>query len=477
MTRYDYDIAIIGGGGAGITSAILASGLGKRTIMLDTGKFGGECTWSGCVPSKALLKSAQIAREIQTASRYGVRIAGSNKLSYSGVMKNVDDIVRKIYSTEKPEHFRGMGIDAMENTRVRFKTPNELIANKKRITAGKIVIATGSSPAVPPIEGLDSVKYFTNENIFKLKKLPPSMAVLGGGPIGVELASAFNRLGVKVTLFEMAPSILPREDSELTGVLAEILAGEGLAVKTGARITRLEKKVRTIVHYTENGRAGRLSTDALIIAAGRKPNTENLNLEGVGVSFSGSGIDVNERMETTVKGVYAAGDVTGGYQFSHVANYQAIVATSNAILPINRRVNYDNIPWITFTDPELARSGLTEEEARQKYGNRGIRVFRSSYRNIDRGRTDRKEQGVSKIICRKNGKILGIHILGERAGELLHEPHMAKSMGIPLYKLNDVIHAYPGYSDVIKNAAREAYVDKLQNNIFIKTINLFRKKK
>jgi pyruvate/2-oxoglutarate dehydrogenase complex dihydrolipoamide dehydrogenase (E3) component len=303
------------------------------------------------------------------------------------------------------------------------------------------------------------------------------MIILGGGPIGVEMATAFNRLGTAVTLVEMAPSILFREDQELAGILAGRLVQEGVSLITGAKV--IEASVQgggVALTIQAKGAGPRLTAGALLVAAGRRPNTEGLDLEAAGVEFDAKGIRVDKYLRTTAKNIYAAGDATGPYQFSHVANYQAIIAVSNALLPLRRKAMYDHVPWCVFSDPELARSGLTEQEASEKHGGT-IRVYRVPYSGIDRAVTDRAETGLAKFICGRRGRILGIHILGERAGEVMHEAHAAKALGIPLYRLDRVIHAYPCYNDVVKQAARSAYIDRVQGNPLVRLVKFFRRSK
>lgn len=297
--------------------------------------------------------------------------------------------------------------------------------------------------------------------------------MIGAGPIGLEMASAFQRLGSNVTVIEMAEVILFREDLELTGMLHKKLVAEGINIITGAAVEKVEGKGKITVHYSLEGKSAKVTADELFIAAGRTPNIEGLNLEKAGVEYTKKGIITNNLMQTSAKNIYAIGDVVGPYQFSHMANYQGILATSNALLPINKKADYSNVPWITFTDPELARSGVTEKEATEKYGKK-LRIFKAHYREIDRGRTDRIETGMAKVLCAPNGNIVGIHILGERAGELMQELHLAKTLNIPLHKLNDVLHAYPAYSDLIKKLARDAYVDKIQNSILVKIIKMIK---
>jgi len=471
---YEYDLAIVGGGGGGITAAMLAHGLGRKTALIDSKRFGGECTWSGCVPSKSLLHAAHTVWTARLAATYGDPPDTPFSVSGRSVMASVREIVHGIYEDEKPETFEKMGITALENASVRFVDAHTLEASGHLLRSKKVLIATGSSPLVPPIPGLSSVPYYTNETIFTLEVLPASLAIMGGGPIGIELAQAMNRLGVTVTVIEMAPSILIREDAELSERLAGLLVREGVRLVTGAQVVRVENPKRPTVVYEKEGIEAGIEAEALLVAVGRKPNIEGLDLEKIGVKFDRRGIAVNEYLQTNLPHIYAAGDVVGPYQFSHIANYQAIVATSNALLPIRKRASYDAVPWCTFTDPELSRSGLTEAQARQKYGSK-VRVYRSEYAALDRARTEKAVEGVAKFVCDTRGTILGVHILGQRAGEVLHEAHAARTLGIPLYRLNEVIHVYPTYSELTRKAARAAYIDRVTSSPLVRFVRWLRR--
>ncbi len=474
--KFDFDIIILGVGGGGITAAMLALGLGKKTVMIDKKRFGGECTWSGCVPSKALLHSAKVAALVKNMDKYGLSVTDNINMNSNSVMSSIRGIIDEIYKNEKPENFSRLGITAVENSSVHFVDANTIDVNGTKMTSKKFIITTGSSPMVPQIKGLDQVPFYTNENIFTLEKLPASMVIMGGGPIGIELASAFNRLGVKVSVIEMARTILIREDPELSGILAGILEKEGVKLFTGSRVLSVENPANPNVVYESNGIQSKISAETILIAAGRKPNIEGLALDKIGIKYDSRGITVDRYLRTSIKNIYAAGDVIGPYQFSHIANYQAILAVSNAFLPVKKRVNYDAVPWCTFTDPELARSGLTENEARERFGS-GVSVYRVPYSSLDRARTDKSSQGLAKFVCSRKGKILGINILGERAGEVMHEAHAARTLKIPLFRLNSVIHVYPTYSEIVRLAARAAYIDRIQNNPIVRLVKLFRRSK
>ncbi len=468
-TRYDYDLIAVGGGAAGITAVKLAAGLRKKAVLIDKSKFGGECTWTGCIPSKAILNIARAAHTTRNLAEYGISLSKGSKLGFSGVMQSVRKIVNDVYNGTTREYFEKMGIAAFEDSQAVFVDHHTIQVNGKNITSRAFIITTGSRPAIPQIEGLKDIKYYTNDTIFSLPKVPGSMTVLGGGPIGIELASAFNRLGTKVVVLEMAHSILPREDRECADLMADILRDEGVQIINSARVVKIEGKRRNSVIYEDHGNSKTITADLVLLAAGRQSNTDNLGLEDMGVQYDKAGIKVDRRLRTSVNNIYAAGDVVGPYQFSHIAYYQAVLAVTNIFLPVKRSINYDNAIWCFFTDPEMSRSGYTETEAREKYGNR-IRVYRVDYSSIDRSKTDRIKTGLAKFILNRRGKLLGIHILGERAGEIIHEVHCAKSLGIPLYKLNSVFHAYPTYSEIIRLAARSAYIDRISNNIAVKLI-------
>jgi len=336
----------------------------------------------------------------------------------------------------------------------------------------------GSSAFIPPIEGLQTVPYLTNETIFDLPRLPSSMIVLGGGPIGIELTQALVRLGVDVTVVEMADQILIREDHELRDLLASRLVSEGVRIRTKTKAVRLSpEKGRTLLSVEdEHGEMDTIVADAVLVAVGRKANVDGLDLQKAGVEYSPKGVRIDDKLQTTSPNIYAAGDVAGPYQFSHMAEYQARIAAQNALLPIRKRANYAHYAWCMFTDPELAHAGLTEHEARELHGNK-VRIYRWSFKDMDRGKTDGEEFGMSKLICDPKFRIIGAHILGARAGDIIHEAQVAKTLGIPLYKLDSVIHIYPTFTDAVKQPAKLARIDRLRENPVVKLASrLFGKK-
>ncbi len=468
--KFDYDIAVIGGGAGGLTAAKMARGFGKSVLLIEkTGRLGGECTWTGCVPSKTLIKVAQVAFHAKQMQKFGLKTTNDLLIDTASVMDHVRAVINQVYKTHTPERIEQEKIEVLFGS-PRFLDAYRIQLNDKIIVVKKVIIATGSSPSVPTIDGIDQVNYLTNETLFDIKTLPKSMIILGGGPIGVEMASALNRLGVQITLVEMQDRILPKEDAELVELLTKTLQQEGVSILTETRATKVvQQNARIVLTCTNDNQIEyTISAETLLVATGRKPNASDLALHNAEVETNKHGIAVDKTLRTTAKNIYACGDVVGPYRFSHMAWYQAVIATQNAIIPFFKKsVDYTNVIWVTFTAPELATAGLTEQAARKKYGN-AIQVYRRSYDTIDRAHTDGTTNGLIKIISDKKGKILGAHIIGERAGDIIHEVQLAKTKGIRLADLHSIIHAYPTYSELNWLVAKSAYLDKLERNVVIR---------
>lgn len=475
MRKYDYDLIVVGGGGAGITAALTANSLGKRTAIIEKNNFGGECTWTGCIPSKALIKAASSAYNFKHMKDYGLVIQGEFEVDYKGAMNYVRKVIATVYEEESPGVFEQKGIKVYKG-QSSFIDEHTLSVNNERITSRNIILATGTIPFVPPIEGIDNIGYLTNETVFQLKTLPKSIMILGAGAIGIELAQSLSRLGVKVTAVLRGSRILVKEEEELAEILEEKLEKEGITILRNTRVEKFSSNQKgTVVSLKHKDEIIQLEFEKVLIATGRRPVFDGLNLDEVGIKYTNKGIVTNNKLQTSLKHVYACGDIIGPYRFSHMAEYQGIIAALNISLPIKRKVNYDNVLWCTFTDPELAHLGITEKEARKLYGN-NIQIYKHSYASLDRAKTDNKEKGLAKVICDKKGKILGAHILGESAGEIIHEIQVIKSLDFPISKVQSMIHAYPTYSDIVKKISRNAYIEKVQNNILVKILKkVFRK--
>ncbi len=473
MGRFDYDLIVIGGGAAGLVSAKLARGIGKRVALVEKGRLGGECTLYGCVPSKTLISAARTATLIRNASRHGLEIGGSPIIRTDNVMAHVRSVVEEVYLGHSPEAIKSLGIAVLFGKPI-FRDNHQIQIRDKTWSARNFLIATGSSSSIPKIRGIDSVPFFTNETIFGITRLPSSMIIIGGGPVGAEMASALDSLGVGIDLVHEHGRILDKEDTELVDLLSLRMREMGIRLHTDCRPVAVTAEGSGIALDIEDGTNSRtLRAEAMLIAAGRKPNIEGLGLENAGVNFTHSGITTDQRLRTSAPNIYACGDVVGPYLFSHMAEYQASVAVRNAFLPFQKKADYGNAAWCTFTDPELARVGLTEEEARNTYGER-IRVYRQAYSGTDRGKTDASGVGMSKFICHR-GRLVGAHILGAHSGELIHEAQVARSLGIPFHRLYDVIHIYPTFTDVIKHPAKLCYIDRLKDNPFLKILKKFLK--
>ena len=447
-----YDMIVIGGGSAGLVTSAGAAGIGARVALIEQDRLGGECLWTGCVPSKALIACARAVRDAKTADRFGVRAEGIS-VDFPRVMDRVRDVQRRIEPHDSPERFRSLGVDVIHGT-ARFVGHRSIRVDARTIDAKRVVIATGSKPAIPPIDGLEDTPYLTNETIFSLERQPGELLVIGGGAIGLELAQAFARLGTRVRVVESSPKLLPREDEELTELLARRLASEGVELMLGATVTRASRTaggIRLDVRRAD-GTHTSLDGDTLLVATGRASSVASLETAQAGVETGKQGIVVDQQLRTTADGVWAAGDVTGGLRFTHVADYEARLVIRNAFFPFASKADYSVVPWVTFTEPELAHVGLTELEAREQHGD-SIGVWRRPFRDVDRAIADDEVEGLVKLITDRRGRILGGHVLGHGAGSLIAEITLAMKQGISASALGNTIHAYPTYPEAIRHAA------------------------
>lgn len=445
-----YDVITIGGGAAGLVTSAGAAGLGARVALIEHKRLGGECLWTGCVPSKALIAAARAAAAVRDAGRFGIRTSAP-EVDFAAVMNWVRSAQATIEPHDSPERFRSLGVEVMQGT-AHFVAPGRIHVDGREISGRHIVIATGSRPAVPRIEGLDQVPYHTNETIFGIEQQPASMIVLGGGPVGVELAQAFVMLGTRVTIVEAAPRILLHEDEELSARLHQRLTDAGITILTGSRVLRVANADGRVQLDTDT--AGPIDAELLLVATGRVANLETLDVEAGGVVVRDGALLLDDRLRTTAPNTWAAGDVTGAPRFTHVADYQARLVLRNALFPFTSRARYDHIPAVTFTDPEIAHVGLTEQEARNRHGNR-VRVWSREYAELDRAVADGRRFGMVKLVANANGRLLGAHVLGAGADNLIAELTLALRHGITLDRIANTSHAYPTYAEAVRQAAEK----------------------
>jgi len=463
-----YDLVIIGGGVGGLVSASGAAQLGARVALVEKEKsLGGDCLHWGCVPTKRLVHSAKVAMMARRAGEFGVK-CGPVTVDFPAVMAAMKGVQEKIACNDDPERFRKMGVDVIFGNGA-FEDEFTFNVDGRRLIGKKFIIATGSSPAVLPIPGLKDVGALTNITALGLTKLPASIIILGAGPIGIEFAQIFSRLGAVVTILEKKGQILPREDKELSEALHEILEAEGIKIVTCRGFKEIQRngKLKAVVASIEGGEKT-YEAEEIMSAIGRSPNVDGLGLSSAGVAYEArKGIKSGPSLKTTQGHIYACGDVTGPYKFTHMAEYQAGLVVSNALFPlVNRKVDYRVVPWVTFADPELARVGLTEAEARAKFDK--VSVYRQAFADVDRAFIEGEGKGLIKIVVDKKKQILGAHILGPGAGELIHEYVVAMKAKLPITAISGTIHVYPTVAQGLKRACDAYYTEKLFSGWFPK---------
>jgi pyruvate/2-oxoglutarate dehydrogenase complex dihydrolipoamide dehydrogenase (E3) component len=452
------DICVIGAGSGGLFVAAGASQMGAPTVLIEKDKMGGDCLNTGCVPSKALLAAGHAAEAIREAHHFGVN-TNAPTFESAKVYGHVHDTIAAIEPNDSVERFEGFGVNVIKAT-AKFTGPKEVEAGGQQIQARRFVIATGSRAFVPPIPGIKDVPYLTNETVFEQKKLPDHLIVVGGGPIGIEMAQAHRHLGAQVTVLEMF-AIMPKDDQELVDVVRAQLSKDGITIREGVKVSSVAKSESGIVVTIENnGATEQIEGSHILVAAGRKPNVDGLDLEKAGVTYSPKGIDVDARLRTSNKKIFAIGDVAGEYQFTHVAGYHAGIVIRNALFQLPAKVDYKAVPWVTYTAPELAQVGMTEEQARKEEGD-DIRVLNWPFEENDRAQAERATAGLVKVVTAKNGKILGAGIVGAHAGELLQTWVLAVSQGLKIGAVANIIAPYPTLGEVNKRAAGSFYTPSL----------------
>lgn len=470
--RLNPDICVIGAGSGGLSVAAAAAAFGVSVVLVEKGKLGGDCLNTGCVPSKSLIAAGNRARAIAEADIFGVS-AKSPDVDFGSVHKHVHNVIAAIAPNDSKERFTGLGVRVIEGV-ARFKNKKTvLVGEGTEIRARRFVIATGSSPTLPPIPGLEATPHLTNETVFDLTTRPEHLIVIGAGPIGLELAQAFRRLGSAVTVLEAAQP-LAREDAECAVVVLDALVREGVELRSGVAVIRVEgagTKVKVIIRDGDAERA--IEGSHLLVATGRRASTDGLDLEQAGIEHDGHGIVVDKRLKTANKRVYAIGDVAGRGQFTHLANYHAGLVIRNALFRLRAAVNEDVIPRVTFTEPELAHVGLTEAEAIQR--RHRIRVLRWPYHENDRAQAERETQGHIKVVTDAKGKILGATVVGAAAGELITAWTLAISEGLNIRAFTGIIIPYPTLSEIGKRAAITYFLPSLTSKWVRRIIGLLRR--
>ena len=463
-----YDFAIIGGGSAGLSLAAAAAQFGEKVVLFEKGDMGGDCLNSGCIPSKSLIAAAKHAHAQRSSAPYGVA-ALEPKVDYAKVMAHVESVIATIAPHDSQERFEKLGVTVVRAP-AQFISARSLSAAGETYEARKIVIATGSRAGVPAIAGLKDVPYLTNETIFKNRVMPAHLIVIGGGPIGMEMAQAHRRLGCKVTVLE-AFQPLAKDDPELTSIVLDALRSEGIDIRAQVAIAEVKSADKLIQVILKEGEV--IEGTHLLVAAGRIPNLEGLNLEAGGVESTKRGITVDASLRSSNRNVYAAGDVAGGLQFTHVAGYHAGLIIRNAMfrLPVKNRT--DIIPWVTYTDPELAHVGLTEAEAKKLHGD-AIKVLRWTFKENDRAQAEGKTKGLVKIIVGKKGIIIGASIVGAGAGELIAPWVLAVTNRMKISAFANVVLPYPTLSEAGKRAAITNYAGIAQKPLLRRVLGFLK---
>ena len=445
---HEYDLVAIGGGTGGLVTAAGAAYLGMNPAIVEKHALGGDCLWTGCVPSKALIASARLARQMDRAASLGL-IPNGARHDFRAVMERMRAARATVAHHDDPQRFRDMGV-AVHFGAARFLDPNTVeVDGEGTLRSKRFVIATGAVPAIPPIPGLAETGYWTYETVFDENELPDSIAILGGGPIGIEFAQVFARLGSKVTVLEMMPRILIKEDRDVATFMQNLLEAEGIGIRTGTAVSRVGTENGRAVVETDDG--GRIEVDRVFVATGRRPCIDGLDLDAAGIRTGMGAVVVDDYLRTSSKSAWGVGDVAGGLHFTHVAEQMAKVAIRNSVLPARTKIRYDSVPWVTYTDPEVAHIGMSEDEAEDAGGT----TYRYEMDDLDRAIVDGSAVGFVKISADRKGKVIGATIVAHGAGDLLMPLVLAKQHGLSLSKVNGTIYPYPTMVEGVKRASGE----------------------
>ncbi|MEP6565404.1 MAG: FAD-dependent oxidoreductase [Mesorhizobium sp.] len=450
------DICIIGAGSAGLSVAAAAAQLGARTVLVERGAMGGDCLNTGCIPSKSLIAAALHARMARGDTRFGLAVRVP-RIDFSKVHGRIRRVIETIAPHDSVERFEGLGVQVIKES-ARFIGKDMLSAGNHRIKARRFVVATGSRPVLPPVPGLAEARPMTNESIFDLAKLPDHLMIIGGGPIGLEMAQAFRRLGSKVTVFDRS-RILPKDEPEAAAIARECLTAEGVELLEESELIEVRKSSGYEIDAKVNGVARTFRGSHILVAAGRAPVIAGLGLETAGIKMGERGIEVDKHLTTSNSKVFAIGDVAGGPQFTHIAAYQAGIVVRNALFWLPAKVDYRALPWVTYLDPEIAHVGLTEEEARKT--THSVETLSLPYSQNDRAQTEGRVEGMIKLILGGRGKVLGVTIVGPHAGEAISVWGLVISKRLPLSAVAGMIMPYPTLSEISKRAAGAYYSTRL----------------
>jgi pyruvate/2-oxoglutarate dehydrogenase complex dihydrolipoamide dehydrogenase (E3) component len=451
------DLCVIGAGSGGLAVAAGASQMGADVVLVEKGRMGGDCLNYGCVPSKSLIAAGKTAQTVRTAGRFGVN-GHEPEIDFLAVHDHVKGVIAAIAPHDSVERFEGLGVRVLRAS-ARFVAPQEIDVEGQRVRARRFVVATGSAPAIPPVPGLAEAPHLTNETIFDLTERPAHLIVLGGGPIGCELAQAERRLGAKVTVLELF-SILPKDDPAAVQVVRRQLLEEGVDLREHVEVTRVERDGNGVAVTLKRADGGeRIAGSHLLVAAGRRANVEGLGLEAARVDYSPKGIKVDSRLRTSNRRIYAIGDVAGGLQFTHIAAYHAGIVIRNALFKLPAKVDTRAVPWVTYTEPELAHVGLTEPMAKER--GLAVEVLTWPFSDNDRAQAERTTEGFVKVLLDRRGRVQGATIVGDRAGELIHPWVLALAEGLKIGSMAQFIAPYPTLGEASKRAAGAHYTPKL----------------
>ena len=473
MANYEYDMGVIGGGAASLTVSAGSAQLGAKTLLVEKeNSLGGDCLHFGCVPSKTLIKTSHVYHLMKNAKMYGLPAVDVPPVDFRSVRDRIGSVISTIQHHDSEERFCGLGAKVIFGE-PQFKDPHTIQVNGTTCSAKNWVIASGSSAAIPPIEGLDKTAFIPNREIFSMDHLPKSLIILGGGPIGTEMSQAFTRLGSKVYVVDMGDQILSKEDKDMADSVMEVLRSEGVTFHLNVAVvgTKNLGSEKEVILKDREGKTFSLRGETLLVALGRIANAKDMGLEGIGVEFDRRSIKVDSRLRTTVKHIYGAGDVTGGYQFTHAAGYEGGVVVSNAIFHLPRKAGYTYLPWCTYTDPELASIGMNEKRAKEA----GIAysVWTEAFKDNDRSLAEGERVGKVKMILNEKEKPIGVQILGPHAGELIGEWVAAFAGNVKLSTLASAVHPYPTIGEINKKVAGNFFSPKIFSAKVQKGLKLF----